>query len=303
IGAVPALGDLDGDGQLEIVVGTIDQKLYVWHADGSRMAPFPIQVFDASSASGVDAFAPRAIIASAAIADVDNDGANEIVISTDETYASPSPAPGVGGSGRAYVIKANGTIAPGWPVKPTSINPNAVPLVAQGVFADIHGPRAARLPRRRGRERHRRLRRRLRPPVLFDHLLSAWNATTGAVEPAFPRVIEDWQFFNGPAVAEISGDSLPEIIESSGGFFVHAFDAAGFEPAGWPKLTGHWQTSTPSIGDLDDDGRVEVVQTTRLGELFVWRTAGATCQADQWRKFRHDEWNTGSFGADTRRPA
>ena len=106
--------------------------------------PSRSQVFDASSASGVDAFAPRAIIASAAIADVDNDGANEIVISTDETYASPSPAPGVGGSGRAYVIRANGTIAPGWPVKPTSINPNAVPLVAQGVVtspvvADVSG--------------------------------------------------------------------------------------------------------------------------------------------------------------------
>jgi len=45
------------------------------------------------------------------------------------------------------------------------------------------------------------------------------------------------------------------------------------------------------------------VQTTRLGTLFVWQTAGATCQPDQWRKFRHDEWNTGTYGADTRRPA
>ena len=116
-------------------------------------------------------------------------------------------------------------------------------------------------------------------------------------------MIEDWQFFNGPAVAEISGDSLPEIIDSSGGYFVHAFNAAGVEPAGWPKVTGHWQTSTPSIGDINDDGHVDLVQTTRLGTLFVWQTAEATCQADQWRKFRHDEWNTGTYGADTRRPA
>src|SRR5207244_10654738 len=36
---------------------------------------------------------------------------------------------------------------------------------------------------------------------------------------------------------------------------------------------------------------------------LVWKTAGGTCQGDQWRKFRHDEWNTGTYGKDTRRPA
>ena len=175
--------------------------------------------------------------------------------------------------------------------------------VAQGAFADIHG--LGQLDYLAGEVGNGIVGSAAGsgPPVLFDHLLSAWNATTGAVEPAFPRVIEDWQFFNGPAVAEISGDSLPEIIDSSGGYFVHAFNAAGVEPAGWPKRTGHWQTSTPSIGDINDDGHVDLVQTTRLGTLFVWQTAGATCQADQWRKFRHDEWNTGTYGADTRRPA
>ena len=115
--------------------------------------------------------------------------------------------------------------------------------------------------------------------------------------------MEDWQFVTGPAVADITGDPLPEVIATSGGFFVHAFNAAGIEPAGWPKLTGQWQTATPSIGDLDGDGTVEVVRLTRLGTLFVWRTAGATGQPDRWRKFRHDEWNTGAYGADTRRPA
>jgi len=28
------------------------------------------------------------------------------------------------------VVKANGTIASGWPVKPTSLSPSAVPVVA-----------------------------------------------------------------------------------------------------------------------------------------------------------------------------
>jgi hypothetical protein len=348
------------------------------------MAPFPIEVFDASSAPGVDEFAPRAIVSSAAIGDLDGDGTNEIVVGTNETYTSPAPAPlpGLpGGSGRAYVIEADGTIAPGWPVKPTSIAPSAVPVVAEGVpnspaLADVDGngtleialavfigdPTIYRangttfatmlgapfgatgaggdtneatpeggLARATDQPSHfytgqgvfadlegdtlldyvsgsvgnglLTLATGSGTPAVFDHLLSAWNATTGAQKPAFPRVIEDWQFVTAPSVAEISGDALPEVLATSGGFFVHAFNALGVEPPGWPKLTGQWQTSAPSVGDLDGDGQVEVVQTTRLGTLFVWSTAGAACQADQWRKFRHDEWNSGTYGKDTRRPA
>ncbi|TMA38134.1 MAG: hypothetical protein E6J79_07935 [Deltaproteobacteria bacterium] len=376
IGATPALGDLDGDGRLEIVVGDAAQKLYVWHADGTRMAPFPIAVFDPSTVSGVDEFAPRAIASSAAIADLDGDGTNEIVVGTNETYG-----PSIGGSGRAYVIRANGTIAPGWPVKPTSLQVSAVPLVAEGVstspiVADVDGDgkkevalspffgdaavyradgtklvtmqgapfgatgaggdldeatpegglaRASDQPSHYytshaafadldGDGKLDYLAGSLGNGIVFfifgsggrltfDHLFSVWDAASGVQKPAFPRVVEDWQFFSGPAVADLDGDGRPEAVVTSAGFFVHAFDASGAEPAGWPKLTGQWQTATPSIGDLDGDGRVEVVETSRLGMLFVWSTAGPTCQPDQWRKARHDEWNTGTYGTDTRRPA
>src|SRR5439155_491880 len=131
--------------------------------------------------------------------------------------------------------------------------------VAQGAFADIHG--LGQLDYLAGEVGNGIVGSAAGsgPPVLFDHLLSAWNATTGAVEPAFPLVIEDWQFFNGPAVAEISGDTLPEIIDSSGGYFVPAFNAAGLEPAGSPKLTGHRQPAAPSIGHLDDSAHAHAV--------------------------------------------
>ncbi len=382
IGATPALGDLDGDGKLEIVVGSIDQKLYAWNSEGDRFGNFPKQIFDAGSApSGVSQFAPRAILSSAAIANVDGVGFNDIVVGTNETYSTPAP-PGTGGSGRAYLIRSDGTIAPNWPVKPTSLSPSAVPLVAEGVttspvLADIDGdgklesaltafigdatiyrfdgstfstmsgsfgatgpgsldldettpegglPNAADQPSHfyvangafgdidgdgsleymAGSVGNRLVAANAQPGTFtpFDHLLSVWNASNGSPKPAFPRVIEDWQFLNSPSVADLNGDGMTEVIDSSGGFFVHAFNRLGQEPAGWPKNTGQWQTSGPSIGDIDGDGDVEVVQTTRLGSLFVWSAPeSVACQKDEWRKFRHDEWNTGNYHADTRRPA
>ncbi|MGH2652573.1 MAG: hypothetical protein ACRDHK_15325, partial [Actinomycetota bacterium] len=135
--ATPAFGNLRGDRRLEIVVGSLDQKLYVWRADGARVRPFPIRLVDGSAPADERRrdrrIAPRAIASSPAIANVDASGGMEIVVGTNETYSSPSPPGGEGGSGRAYVVRSDGSIAPGWPVKPTSIAPDPVPLVAEGV--------------------------------------------------------------------------------------------------------------------------------------------------------------------------
>ena len=151
------------------------------------------------------------------------------------------------------------------------------------------------------------------PLAPFDFHLSAWDATTGVQKPAFPRVLEDWQFFSGPAIADLDGgaDGIPEIVVSSGGYFVHAFNGVtGVEPAGWPKLTGHWVVASPLVGDIDGDGSLEVVVATRSGDLHVWDMPGGACETGavprpsvEWRKALHDEWGTGVYGRDTLRPA
>ena len=88
--------------------------------------------------------------------------------------------------------------------------------------------------------------------------------------------------------------TTPEILEGSAGYFVHAFDASGNEPLGWPKFTGGWNVANPAVGDVDGDGLNEVVVLTREGYLYVWNT-GAPSGAEEWPKKRHDLRNTGNY--------
>jgi len=85
---------------------------------------------------------------------------------------------------------------------------------------------------------------------------------------------------------------------------IHAFDGATGEPVpGWPKWTGGWTLWTPAVGDLDGDGRVEVVASLREGVLRAWRTPGrAEANGEAWHWHQNDR-NTGLHGEDTRPPA
>ena len=81
------------------------------------------------------------------------------------------------------------------------------------------------------------------PPTGFveedfaHHQITAWDARTGALLPAFPRVMDDMQFIGSPAIADVDGDGIPEVINGSGVYLVRAYRADGSMPAGWPKFT------------------------------------------------------------------
>jgi len=100
-------------------------------------------------------------------------------------------------------------------------------------------------------------------------------SSDGKSLPAFPQIVEDMQFLAAPSVADIDGDGIAEIIEGSGGYVLHAFSATGGEPAGWPKFTGGWMVGSPAPGDIDGDGLLDVVAVTREGGLYAWHTSAA----------------------------
>jgi MYXO-CTERM domain-containing protein len=114
----------------------------------------------------------------------------------------------------------------------------------------------------------------------------------------FPRVIDDWQFFNTPSIVDLDNDNDPEVVIGSGGYLLHAWDYLGNEPAGFPKQTGGWIIASVAVGDVDGDAKFDVSISPRDGWLFAWRTEGSVKSIFEWNGFGHDPMKTGNYEND-----
>lgn len=163
-----SLGDLDGDGTLEVVAAGADRHLYAWHADGSPVSGFPVLLVDPAKVSGIDpvshqvTFADEGstqiggeLVATPAIADLTGDGRPEIIVGAQEQYDEtvavwpPLGLSGVSGNTRLYAVSPDGTLAagadrsaahpdenaylPGWPAKLPMLLTDVLPTIGDGV--------------------------------------------------------------------------------------------------------------------------------------------------------------------------
>lgn len=237
----PSVGDLDQDGELEIVQTTrgltSGGRLYVIDRHGQVLPGFP------------KSFHNDNLMGSATLADLDDDGALEIIVGE---WAYPV--------GYLHVVEWDGSEWGGnWPVALDSV------AAASPSVADVDGDGRLEVAYQ-----------------AYETLyLVDWR---GVALPGWPKQIPGVKFsYQSPAFADLDGDGKLEIVfgahDTKAGCYVLRRDASAYP--GWPQLTGTWTYAPPTVADLDGDHQLDILlgRAGTFGSpsnaLWAWTSSGS----------------------------
>ena len=223
--STPAVGDLDGDGNEEIIIAPSNQdQVFAFNKDGSSLSGWPVTL-----PSGI------VIHDSMVVADVDGNGQDEVVIV----------------SGDVQVLGSDGNNIPGWPQSMS--NSGFIPSISAG---DLDGDGNIELVAINHNFDTGTLEIYARhydgtlvagfPKKVFE------NATT--VKTSFKHY-----YLN---LSDLDGDGKLEIIihpEEQNIDKVYVLDYQGNIKAGWPQTIDGYHVIRTLAGDITGNGRKEVI--------------------------------------------
>lgn len=318
----PAMADLDGDGQAEIVVRPqwteiIGEQIqpngvgyiYAYGADGSVVSGYPVQMPALFSFYGsAQEFITEGSSFPVA-ADVDGDGADEFAVNpllsptylfqgdgTGAPIYGPAPPDATLGlfTGSGDLAGAlNGTLPTDTPVSFTT----------SGAFGRL-GPTGTLAYAQPGSGAATTAGSLLLTGsgIALRNQTRAYDARTGAALPGFPAIAQGLHFLGSETIADLDGDGEGEVLQGGDSSALHGFEVGSGQTEGFPKFSTGWVLFSPTVGDLDSDGKVEVVANTREGYTMAWRTDGLADANQEWWAYRHDERNSANYGTDARPP-
>ena len=292
----PAVGDIDGDGGPDVVEATAEVygstpqtsgRVYAWNARGELKPGWPVR--PPALAADAIPIAGEGTPASPALADVDDDGADEVAIAA--FTGQPDLYSGDGSQfsgGQHFTTTGKGADSRTTAGSALALGSNGAfgrlseggPLGFFSGLVDLRFALANQAPAQR---------------VPYEHLVGGWDASSGSHLAGFPAPVEQFQIIAAPAVADVDADGAAEVIAGTSGLLLHAFREDGSEPDGWPKQTGGWLFAGPAVADVDGDRKLEVIAVTREGYMFVWDTPTAASGPVEWGSFRHDARNSGRY--------
>jgi hypothetical protein len=239
--ATPAIADLTGDGDMEIIgVSWREAECYVWNLNGTLEPGWP-QALDGDFNW-----------ASPAVEDLDGDGDLEIVAAS-------------GQGGRIYAWHHDGLEVADGDNNPFTFGI----LFVTGTAFLYSSPAIGNIDADPN------------PEIVFGTQSAVGNVYAlnhnGTVVPGWP-VQTMGQVTSSPALADFDNDGRNEVIIASESDSVFVLKGDGSDFPGWPRHavidsdTGH--TGSPVVADLDLNGGLDVVFPANNGQMHAWRSNG-----------------------------
>ena len=248
----PALGDIDGDGDLEVIVEGMDRRIHAWHHDGTVVEGWPISQWNGDPLW-------RGGRSSPALGDLDGDGLPEIVVGT----MSPMVNGEQEQNATLWALNGDSSRVDGFPVQTEQY------IHSSPALGDVDGDRRLEIIVGSGDGM----------PNGQANLVYGWTHDGTALHlpggSAWPRQTAN-AVLAPPALGDIDGDGELEIVIGEGGYSLtkdnklYAWNADGSLVPGFPVLVpapSAWADGsyplqyTPILADFDGDGTIEILAT------------------------------------------
>jgi hypothetical protein len=247
--STPTIGNVDGLGGNEVVVGSFDFRVYVIRSDGTDLPGWPKKLRDT-------------IFSSPALFDLDADGRLEIAIGVDTHQEGPPFNTPAGGA--LYVFRFDGSIVPGFPqfIDQT--------MMSSPALGDIDGDGKPEIVVGGG--------------VFYQgnvgRKVYAYRCD-GSFAPGWPVSVEA-QVFDSPALADLDGNGRLDVVITDENANLYAFRGDGSQIFKM-KPKSFFGTSpnadNPIVADITGDGVPEILVAVNT-EIAVVSATGVQLTDD-----------------------